>query len=185
MIPEIWSYFKNPSYTPYIELKLQEKGRVFLQILVLTVGSSFILGLVMGGITSALDIDLGAHGVEEMFDTYSVLIIFLIAVILAPLIEELLFRAPLALFKDSSYFKFAFYISVFLFGAVHLSNFELFTKYLWLAPILVAPQIAAGIFLGFTRVKLGLSWAMLLHACHNGLLLSPVLILKILGKTIE
>lgn len=185
MITEIWSYFKKPSYTPYTDLNLQEKGRIFFHILALTVGASFILGLVMGGITSALKIELGAHGVEEMFNTYSVLIIFLIAVILAPLIEELLFRAPLALFKDSSHFKVAFYVSVLLFGVVHLSNFELFTEYLWLAPVLVAPQISAGIFLGFTRVKLGLSWAMLLHACHNALLLSPVLIFKILGKTIE
>ncbi|WP_052188111.1 CPBP family intramembrane glutamic endopeptidase [Cellulophaga sp. Hel_I_12] len=183
MINEIWSYFKNPTYTRYTGLKLQEKAIIFYKILILAVSSSFILGLAMGGVTSLLKIDLGAHSVDEMLAKYSIFLVFLLGVIIAPVVEELLFRAPLALFKKSTYFKFAFYASVLIFGAVHLSNFELFTEYLWLAPLLVAPQISAGIFLGFIRVKLGLRWSFLLHAGHNAILFLPLLLVTLFGET--
>tara|TARA_R110002051_G_scaffold325044_1_gene425443 strand:- start:26153 stop:26713 length:561 start_codon:yes stop_codon:yes gene_type:complete len=183
MINEIWSFFKNPTYDPYTDLSLGEKAIIFYKILILAISSSFILGLAVGGITAVLKIDLGTHSVDEMLATYSILLVFLLGIIIAPVVEELVFRAPLALFNKSSYFKFAFYASVLLFGAVHLSNFELFTEYLWLAPLLVAPQISAGIYLGFIRVKLGLQWSILLHAGHNAILFLPFLLFTLFGES--
>lgn len=184
MINEIWAFLKNPAYTPYSNMEKAEKWVIFKRILILNIGASFILGLIMGLITTAIGADLGDHGVGAMFDKLNVFVIFFLAVILAPILEETIFRAPLVFFKNSNYFKLAFYISILLFGIVHLSNFENFLDYLWLAPILVAPQTFAGIFLGFTRVKLGLEWSMFLHAAHNAILLSPMLFLKFAGETI-
>jgi hypothetical protein len=184
MMEEIWNFFKNPIYSPYLELTAKEKKTIFFRILTLTVAFSFILGIAMRIITSLVGADLGEHGMESILKKYSLFVIFLLAVVLAPLLEELLFRAPLALFENSRFFKIAFYTSALLFGAVHLNNFETFTDYFWLAPVLIAPQAAAGFFLGFVRVKLGLSWSILLHAAHNAILLSPVIFLKLFGEPI-
>ncbi len=184
MIDEIWNYVKNPRYYEYLDLTSQEKRNVFFKILMLTVAFSFILGIAMGIITSLVGADLGEHGMELILKKYSLFVIFLLVVVIAPLIEELIFRAPLALFKNSRFFKIAFYASALLFGAIHLTNFEIFTDYFWLAPVLVAPQTAAGFFLGFIRVKLGLIWSILLHAAHNAILLSPMIFLKLIGESI-
>ncbi|WP_158977763.1 CPBP family intramembrane glutamic endopeptidase [Cellulophaga sp. L1A9] len=184
MISEIWDYFKNPINEPYPDLQNSEKWSLLKKILILNIAFSFILGIVMGVVTTAAGADLGAHGVGEMFEKYPAYIIFFLAVILAPVVEELIFRGSLTFFKNPKYFKYAYYVSVFLFGAVHLSNFEAYAEHLWLAPVLVLPQISAGIFLGFTRVKLGLVWSMLLHGLHNGILLTPMLFFKFAGETI-
>jgi len=91
-------------------------------------------------------------------------------VVLAPVLEEMIFRGPLGFFKTSPYFPFAFYCSFVLFGLIHLGNFEITPAVLLLSPLLVAPQTIMGVFLGYIRVRLGLSWAILLHASHNGIL---------------
>tara|TARA_R110000868_G_scaffold4211_13_gene26665 strand:+ start:69703 stop:70260 length:558 start_codon:yes stop_codon:yes gene_type:complete len=185
MIKEVLLFLKNPVYFPYQELSTKEKLHIFTKLLVLNIAFSFCLGLLMGVITTLTNADLGEHGVDELFKKYNVFIVFLLAVILAPIVEELLFRGPLVFFKHSRFFKYLFYLSALLFGAVHLSNFESFTGFLWLAPVLVAPQVFAGFFLGFTRVKLGLGWSILLHASHNGILLAPLLLAKLIGVAIH
>ena len=94
-------------------------------------------------------------------------VLFMVAVIAAPLLEELLFRAPITLFQNKKYFKIVFYTFALVFGFIHLSNFEITTNVLLLAPILVAPQIILGGYLGFIRVRFGLIWSILLHASYN------------------
>jgi membrane protease YdiL (CAAX protease family) len=179
MIEQIWEYIKNPKYTPFLEYSKSDKLNVFIKILVLTLATSFCLGILMSIIINATGADLGTHAMDQLLEKYNEFTIFLLAVVMAPVLEELLFRAPLVYFKKSQLFKYAYYTSAILFGLVHLTNFEAFTSYYWLTPILVAPQVVAGFFLGYTRVKLGLGWSILLHACHNGILIAPPLLLKL------
>tara|TARA_R110002051_G_scaffold236232_2_gene297472 strand:- start:4912 stop:5466 length:555 start_codon:yes stop_codon:yes gene_type:complete len=179
MINTIWDFIKRPIYLPYSEITPQEKKSIFLKLLILNIAFSFGLGMLTGLITTLLKVDLGDHGLDEIFKKHNVYFVFLLAVIIAPIIEELVFRGPLFFLKKSKFFKYAFYASALLFGAVHLTNFESYANFLWLTPILVAPQTVAGVFLGFARVKLGLGWSILLHACHNGILLSPLLLFKL------
>jgi membrane protease YdiL (CAAX protease family) len=182
MLKEVWSFYKNPKY---LKSTTDNKTRIFITITAITIGFSLALGLVMGGISALVGFDNENHAVIEMFEQYSPVFIFFIAVIIAPVLEELFFRAPLGFFKKSKYFKYALYISVVLFGLIHISNFENIEGYYWLVPILVAPQLFAGAFLGFTRVKLGLGWAMLLHATHNLILLGPFILMKMLDIPFE
>ncbi|MBU2996159.1 CPBP family intramembrane metalloprotease [Cellulophaga baltica] len=182
MIKQIWEFIKKPQYIAFHKNLKQEKFTAFTKILVLTIFTSFCLGILMSIIITATGAEIGNHGMDQLFEKYNEFIIFLLAVIFAPLLEELLFRAPLVFFKNSHFFKYAYYNSALLFGLIHLTNFESFTENIWLAPILVAPQIAAGFILGFTRVKLGLGWSILLHACHNGILIVPTLLLKLTGN---
>ncbi|WP_394972141.1 CPBP family intramembrane glutamic endopeptidase [uncultured Croceitalea sp.] len=184
MLKEVWEFFKNPLYHQE-EYDTKTKTKFFLRLAFITVGFSLILGFLIEGITSLVGFSFENHAVIEMFEDYSVLMIFFFAVLLAPVLEELIFRAPLGLFKNSKHFKYAFYISVLFFGLIHIGNYESVEGYYWLVPVLVAPQISAGIFLGFIRTKLGLVWSILLHAAHNLVLIGPFIILKLLDIPFE
>ena len=92
--------------------------------------------------------------------------------IVAPIIEELLFRAPLTSFKKPKSFKIAFYSFALLFGLIHITNYELSTKIILLSPILILPQLLGGGYLGYIRVRFGLRWSILLHATFNFLILN-------------
>ncbi len=119
--------------------------------------------------------------------------IVLLMVILGPFVEELIFRFFLrykrnyllhclifvvgkrnraraeAFFKKVwfSGFPFVFYVSVILFGIVHLFNYE-YSSYMWLvAPLLVAPQMLIGAINGYLRVKYNFMLGYSMHAVHN------------------
>ncbi|GJM59779.1 hypothetical protein [Persicobacter diffluens] len=74
------------------------------------------------------------------------------------------------------YFKGLFWLSVFSFGLAHAVNFVAVDVPLWAIPLMVLPQIVAGYFLGFTRLRFGISWAIFFHCLHNSLLLIGYLI---------
>jgi len=72
-----------------------------------------------------------------------------------------------------------FYGAVLIFGLFHLTNYEFGDLAPWeyLAfPLLVTPQIAVGFLLGYTRIRLGILWAMGQHGFYNLLLVSLTLV---------
>lgn len=184
MLKKVWSFVKNPIYIEQ-EGSLQEKIKFFFILAVIAIATSLALGFLIESISGLVGFNFENHAVLEMFDTMPSIVIFFAAVIIAPLFEELIFRAPLGLFRKSAYFKYAFYISVFLFGLIHITNFENIDGYYWLIPVLIAPQLFAGFYLGFIRVKLGLIWSILLHAVHNLALIGPFIVMKMLDIPFE
>ncbi|MEJ8801179.1 CPBP family intramembrane glutamic endopeptidase [Pontibacter sp. H249] len=68
-------------------------------------------------------------------------------------------------------YRIIFYAAAVIFGLIHLTNFEYSTAILLLAPILVAPQVVGGLFMGYMRVKYGFFWGYYLHAAHNAVFL--------------
>ena len=147
LLEKVWLFFKNPENTNE-NYSLKEKTPLFLKLVFLTVCSSLIIGIITQTISTLVGFKQDDQAVVELFEDNSPLVIFLYAVVIAPLVEELIFRAPLTLFKNANYFKYAFHISAILFGIVHISNFEHLDGFYWLIPILIAPQFFAGIFLG-------------------------------------
>ncbi len=184
MLNQVWEFIRYP-VNRKLALEKQQRYTLFFRILVLTVFFSVIFGLIIGWISHVFNLDFGNHAVDQLLDNYPPAVLFLLAVVAAPLIEELLFRAPLTAFKNPIGFKYAFYISVILFGGLHLSNFESLNGQFWAIPLLVSPQLLAGVFLGFTRIKLGLFWSILLHAAHNFLLVGPVLLYVLLDIPVK
>jgi hypothetical protein len=170
MLRHVWYFVRKPSYVAYSNTPLQLKLRVFLNVLVWNLAFGIGLALLINGLSHLLNIDIGDHKVEDLFQKYSTITIFFLMVIIAPFTEEFIFRGPLVFFKRSSFFKWAYYISCLLFGLVHIGNFDNANDILWLAPFLVAPQIVMGFFLGYLRVRLGLHYAILMHMAHNGIL---------------
>ncbi|REH54924.1 hypothetical protein C7448_102457 [Tenacibaculum gallaicum] len=81
-------------------------------------------------------------------------------------IEEIIFRAPLTLFKNKQTFKILFYLSAFVFAYIHFNyNITLYT--ILFSPLLVAPQFFAGLYYSFIRIKFGLIWSICLHITYN------------------
>lgn len=168
---ELLSYLKNPVLKEYESSNLKYKFSVFFNLLAICTLTSFIIGPLFVLIEEMGWIDLNKHAMEELVKKLSKLQLTFFAVIIAPVFEELIFRAPLKAFKNPKSFKIAFYTLTLLFGFVHLSNFEITVNVLLLSPLLVLPQILLGSYLGFIRMKLGLLWSILLHATYNGIFL--------------
>ena len=171
----VWRFFRTPEY---VRLRASKKLqlRLFFGLLVWMLMLSVCAGMFLNILQTAIGIDFGDHAVSQMFEQYSPLMIFGLAIILAPLMEELIFRAPMGLFKNSSLFPLVFYFLTLGFAAIHFFNFTSYDVSIWWAPLLVLPQLISGIFLGYIRVKLGLFHAMLLHAAFNGIILGPFIL---------
>lgn len=185
MLKQVWEFLKDPNYQEDTNTDVKYRLNVFARLLVYTLAISFVLGVVIGSLETSFKLDLGKHAIEDFLDSYSPWFLFGVAVVLAPLLEELFFRGPLFFFKESRFFKLAFYLFTLVFGFYHITNFELTTTTLVLSPILVAPQIAAGVFLGFIRVRFGLLWAIVFHACYNLIFVGPVILIQIFDIPLE
>lgn len=168
----IINYIKNPVLEKDQNKDFNYRIKEFINILGISLITGFIIALIIGMLTSKGVLTIDNHAMEDIMDQFPLSFVFFITVVIAPILEELLFRAPLTLFKKKNTFRIAFYSITLLFGLVHISNYELTTRILIFTPILVSPQILLGFYLGYLRVRFGLLWAIALHACFNGILMS-------------
>lgn len=185
MLQELLLFIKQPVYEQDNDSSISQKFRILFKLLIIALCASILLLMLAGVLESVLQLEMGKHAMDDLFDNYSVVLIFFLAVIVAPFFEELLFRGPLIFFKDSNYFKPIFYLFTIAFGFMHISNFEMSTQVLLFSPLLVSPQISVGFLLGYIRVKFGLIWSMVLHAIYNMVLVVPVLVMQLLDISIE
>ena len=166
------AYLKNPVLEKDSNESLNDKFKIFFHLLIISLITSVIVTPFYFVIEELNLVKMDTHKVEEMFKGMGILEILLITAIITPIIEELIFRAPMTLFKKPKSFKYAFYVSFSLFGFIHIFNFELTTNVLLLTPLLVLPQLLVGSYFGYIRVRFGLLWSMLLHGCYNGILIT-------------
>ncbi|MBL4904557.1 MAG: CPBP family intramembrane metalloprotease [Flavobacteriaceae bacterium] len=169
---EILLFLKNPILEKDPNTSLSYRLKKFSQLLVISLITGFAFAIIIGIITTTGLLTIENHAMEDIMDQFSLSFVFLIAVVIAPILEELIFRAPLTLFKKRSSFKVAFYAFTLIFGLVHISNYEMTTQILLFTPILVAPQVFLGAYFGYIRVRFGLIWSIALHASFNGILMS-------------
>ena len=185
MLNEVWEFVKNPVYKEDTNTKISYRLRILFNVLIVSLGISIALSLFIGLLESFEGLDFGKHAIDQLFEEYSLPFIFVAAVILAPLLEEFFFRGPLIFFKKNPFFAYIFYAFTLVFGFYHIINFEITKTVLLLSPLLVAPQICVGVFLGYMRIRFGLLWAILLHSLYNLILLGPVIVLKLLKISLE
>lgn len=185
MFKQVYNFFKNPVYQEDTNFHFKYRLAISIRLLLYVLVISFGLGLLIDSLETVFKFDLGKHAVEDFLDANSPWLLFGLTVIVAPILEELFFRGPLFFFKESRYFNYVFYALTFIFGFYHITNFELNVTILSLSPILVAPQLVFGVFLGFIRVRFGLVWAIALHSCYNLVLIGPIILLQILDIPLE
>ncbi len=164
---ELISYLKNPVLEKDDNTSLKYRKRKFIHLLFICIITGSLLMPLFWVLEYAELVNFDNHAMEELLKSFNFPIIFLFAVIVAPALEEILFRAPITLFKQPQTFKSMFYVFAVLFGIVHITNYEISTNVLLFSPILIAPQTILGGYLGFIRVRFGLLWSILLHAFYN------------------
>lgn len=180
MLEPLWQFLKNPVYQEDENTNLKYRQKVFVRLLIYALVINIGLGFVIGFLEPVFGLDLGTHAIDKALEEYSLPFLFFAAVILAPLMEEVIFRGPMLFFRDKTYFKIVFWLLTLLFGFYHITNFEITTTVLLLSPLLVLPQIIVGAILGFVRVRFNLLWAIGLHAIYNLILLGPLLLMTAL-----
>ena len=185
MIKSLLDFFKNPVYKIDKDLSLKYKFIILGQLLAIALFISLGIAMLIGVLEEVTELDFGEHALDELFSEYSPEFIFLIVVIIAPILEELIFRGPLYLFRRSAYFGLIFYLFSLAFGFYHITNFEVTTTILYLSPLLVSPQLIIGLLLGYIRVRLGLGWSILLHACYNFVLIGPIIVVQALDIPLQ
>jgi hypothetical protein len=161
------SYLKNPLLLKDTNTDLKYRFKIFFQLLLISILTGIIISPVFA-IFDALEwIQLKNHKTDLLFKEMTAIQILLLGAVLLPVLEEILFRAPIVLFKKQKSFKIAFYTFTLVFGFIHITNFEMTTNVLLLAPILVLPQILIGAYFGYIRIRFGLLWSMFLHGSYN------------------
>tara|TARA_R110002049_G_scaffold205968_1_gene376490 strand:- start:2674 stop:3222 length:549 start_codon:yes stop_codon:yes gene_type:complete len=175
LFKSVLNFIKNPRLKPLKHATFKQKMALVLQCIPLCI----MLGLGFGLLTIILEA-LGlyssdSHSINKLLEEQSKINIILSAVILAPVLEELIFRGPMTLF-NKKYFKLGFYMLTIIFGYVHIFNFEVTPQILLLSPLLIAPQLVVGSVFGYVRVRLGLIYSMFLHASYNGILVIPAVL---------
>ncbi|WP_425595419.1 CPBP family intramembrane glutamic endopeptidase [Salegentibacter mishustinae] len=73
-------------------------------------------------------------------------------------------------------FKRIYFASAILFGLFHFSNFKVDNPFL--IPILTLPNIIAGLFFGYVRIKYGFVYTVFFHVINNLISLSIALVLR-------
>lgn len=185
---DLVAFVKNPRLDPLPGHFFEQPQKVFPYLLAL----DFLLMIPLMGIMSATGVEETDHELTKLLDNPMQLV--LMAVVLAPILEELLFRFPIGnwwkvpirllgiaktdwsiiiWWKDN--FKTIFWVFTIVFAGVHFSNFAS-TVPIYFAPILVLPQFVLGIMLGYIRVGWGTRYSMLFHAVHNGIPISLMLL---------
>ncbi len=138
----------------------------FLPHLVIYFGAALIAGFILAALgaeeprQAALDHYLGSRSNLPLQAA-----ILVVAVILAPIAEELLFRGLFFGFlrKHCSFWRAAV-LQGFLFGLLHVEG--------WSGLVFILPLGAMGVFLAWLRVRSGsIHAAMLVHSMHNALIL--------------
>lgn len=168
---ELVDFLQNPTLEKDDNHNLGYRCKKFGHLLLISLATGLLISPLFAIIEELGLINMEDHAMEDMIKNFSVPYIFLFAVVLAPLLEELFFRGPLTLFENPKKFKIAFYVFTIIFGLIHITNFKMTQNVLLLAPILILPQTLLGGYLGFIRVRFGLLWSMALHACYNGILM--------------
>lgn len=167
-LSSVWQDFvafaKNPRLDPLPGSFLERPWKVLPYLLAI----DFLLMIPLSGIIGLAGVEEMDHKIIEMLD--QPLILFSMAVVIAPLVEEAFFRLPISLIWNER-FKLIFWLFTLIFAAVHLSNFGAEIPF-YLMPLLVLPQFILGIMLGYIRVGWGFWYGVLFHALHNGILLS-------------
>ncbi|MFK7981606.1 MAG: CPBP family glutamic-type intramembrane protease [Saprospiraceae bacterium] len=185
---DLIAFVKNPRLDPLPTHFLEQPQKVFPYLLAL----DFLLMIPLMGIMSATGIEDTDHEITKLLDDPMKLV--LMAVVLAPILEELFFRFPIGNWWKTpvrlwnqeeanwsivtwckSNFKTIFWTFTIVFAAVHFTNFAA-TVPIYLAPILVLPQLVLGIMLGYIRVGWGTRYSILFHAIHNGIPISLMLL---------
>jgi len=201
---DIFDFIRNPKDQKAPIQTFSEKAKKLLWIIVLDIPVMGVLLLMLWGLKSSGIYTDENHKILTLLQSFSFGAIIFMLLILAPVLEELIFRlylrykynfiARLFIFgfiitgrtnkskiEDAfkrfwfKQYRYIFYFSAIFFGFVHIFNYDYSIKMFLLIPLLTAPQIVMGVFLGYMRVRFGIFQSIILHTLHNAIFVVPAL----------
>ncbi len=176
---EVWRDFRAFLKRPVLLAPAGASPRAARQVAALFALETVVILLLAGAGAIAAHFGFGPRGF--MKPGWSLPQFLLIGALIAPVIEELVFRSWLtgpagwllrwpvfvrirAIFVR--FFPFLFWFSSLAFGLLHLMNYRepSAATLFW-----IIPQTMMGAFLGYARVRWGLWASIAMHAAHNAL----------------
>ena len=128
----------------------------------------FIIGGIILWYPVALAEKIGLFGpLMEKNENENILSIALSAIVIAPIVEEGLFRYPLGEIRNKSYFKWVYYSFSILFGLLHIFTYNIDSTHLPYIPFITLTQTFSGFLFGYVRVIYGFWYGVLLHSLIN------------------
>jgi hypothetical protein len=164
LIQNFISFAKNPNNPKYVNLSTYQRllHVCFYYLPIKFIISIFILGLV------EIAERMGFYNPIAMADNKEGIVLTVISVvILGPIVEECVFRLGLGHYRNKSYFKWLYYLSAFVFGAVHIFNYTFDHTHHILILFITGSQTFAGLMYGYIRIIYGFWYGVLLHVLFN------------------
>lgn len=179
LFKNIFNWIRKPDEN-ILDLCLTEKLILLLKILLLDI----IIVIPITGIIYLIHYNIVK--LKQPLIDIQPFFLFLLVVLVAPLIEEFIFRFPLKYRRNyiihllnwatkqwfkkrwDSIFKYFLYLLIIAFGLIHLPNFDNKELIFYvLSPIIISGQLIGGIALSYIRIKLGFIWSIILHSGFN------------------
>ena len=202
---DLWYFIKKPVELKQVRIPIKVKIGTCLALFIIQIPPLLGLSALLGGLEILGLWEDDMHRLQKIFKEMKPELIFFFAVIIAPFLEEIMFRLVLKFRSNflilwplqllillqvsnkinllktirnfwNKFYAWIFYLITIAFGLIHILNFKPSINIYLLAPVLVAPQILIGISLGYLRIRFGLIWSILFHAFYNGILLSIALL---------
>ncbi|WP_159467136.1 CPBP family intramembrane glutamic endopeptidase [Dyadobacter sp. 3J3] len=159
------AFFKKPNQPDYFSLTIRQKLiDVGCYYLVIQFGICAILLWYPVEIAEKLGF---YNKLEEINSNFSVPMIVFSAVVMAPVIEEGIFRLFLGFHRHKTYFNWLYYVSSVLFGWIHFFNYQFDESHYFFFPFITMTQTFSGLMLGYIRIMYGFWYGVLLHALFN------------------
>ncbi len=142
-------------------------------------------------------VQIEKHQVQTLVELFPIPVVLMLAVLLIPFIEELIFRFPLKYKRNYPLravamavngqnsrtegkvrrwwhrkYPVIFYLSAGIFAVIHFVNYDSETTLVFILPFLVLPQFILGLLMGYLRVRYNFFTGFLMHALHNALFMT-------------
>jgi hypothetical protein len=202
---DLWYFIKKPVELKQVRIPVKVKIGTCLALFIIQIPPLLGLSALLSGLEILGLWEDDMHRLQKIFKEMKPGLIFFFTVIIAPFLEEIMFRLGLKFRSNflilwplqllillqvsnkinllktirnfwNKFYTWIFYLITIAFGLIHILNFKPSLNIYLLAPVLVAPQILIGINLGYLRIRFGLIWSILFHAFYNGILLSIALL---------
>ncbi|WP_299431859.1 CPBP family intramembrane glutamic endopeptidase [uncultured Aquimarina sp.] len=187
---ELFVFTKKPVDEPKSNNSFAQNFKTLILLLIISFVLVFFATILFLVINTYLFDFLSQGKFDEVFANISLTSILFLVSIIAPVVEEIIFRLALRykhnyifrgvdfIFKTKkvSFFwtknyRLFYYTSIIAFGLIHLTNYHINSYwFLIFAPFIILPQLIIGVILSFIRMKSGFIWAILLHSLYNGIL---------------
>ena len=167
LLQDFISFVKNPSNPIYPNIDSKQKIRdICLYFLFI----HFIVSGIILWYPVMIAEKIGLFNkLAEKNQNEDIFLTTLSAIVIAPIIEEWLFRFPLGENRNKPYFRWLYYGLSILFGFVHIFTYNIDSTHLPYIPFITLTQTFGGFLFGYIRIIYGFWYGVLLHALFNTL----------------